>query len=453
MNDTPRLSQTITADVAADGSLLRADEAVLELHKMAGGIEGGVLAVPGLASVARATHRIKMRLARVVQVANDDDNFELWVESRFESGPSGDIAKLSITGWRTIAAPAQQSHAQRDQQIEDMEAHIELLFDPQSRLVSASGDILDIIGDPPIGQTASQIFVSRDAPVAQLLDAIENRKAVRMHGVSLNDSGPIYSAFGDIQTGKGGEFSGYVCELRKQGTDDVPVDDQPAKAEPLFGQQLAPVLRQPLGRIIANAETIGGKLHGPIRENYATYAKDIADAARHLVALVDDLGDLEAIERPGFSTAQDAIELGDLARRVAGLLALKAADHRISIITPSEDVDVPATAEFRRVLQILINLVTNAVRYSPDGTSVTLAAQMAGDMAELTVSDEGTGIDPADHEKIFEKFERLGRSGDGGSGLGLYISRRLARAMGGDLAVTRAEQGGAKFTLTLPARS
>jgi len=75
---------------------------------------------------------------------------------------------------------------------------------------------------------------------------------------------------------------------------------------------------------------------------------------------------------------------------------------------------------------------------------------VAGAEAVISVRDQGKGIDPADREKIFEKFERLGRSGDGGSGLGLYISRRLARAMGGELHVENAEDGGAIFTLRLP---
>jgi signal transduction histidine kinase len=65
------------------------------------------------------------------------------------------------------------------------------------------------------------------------------------------------------------------------------------------------------------------------------------------------------------------------------------------------------------------------------------------------VSDRGAGVDAENHERIFAKFERLGRTGDGGSGLGLYISRRLARAMGGDLFVEAAKGGGAKFTLRL----
>jgi len=214
-------------------------------------------------------------------------------------------------------------------------------------------------------------------------------------------------------------------------------------------KNLAPVLGKPLGGIIANAETIGSELQGPIRENYALYARDIANAARHLSALVDDLGDLEAVERPDFKAARDNIELGDVARRVAGLLALKAADHRISVHTPPEDMLVPAVAEFRRTLQIILNLVNNAIRYSPDGTNIFIDIASVDAEAVISVRDQGMGIDPADREKIFEKFERLGRSGDGGSGLGLYISRRLARAMGGELHVENAEDGGAIFTLRL----
>ena len=209
-------------------------------------------------------------------------------------------------------------------------------------------------------------------------------------------------------------------------------------------------MRQPLGRIIANAETIGSELQGPIRENYAIYARDIANAARHLSALVDDLGDLEAVERPDFKVARDDIELGDVARRVAGLLALKAADHTISIHAPTDDILVPAVAEFRRTLQIILNLVNNAIRYSPDGTHIFIEVCTVGAEAFISVRDQGKGIDPDDREKIFRKFERLGRSGDGGSGLGLYISRRLARAMGGELHVQNAEDGGAIFTLRLP---
>ena len=70
--------------------------------------------------------------------------------------------------------------------------------------------------------------------------------------------------------------------------------------------------------------------------------------------------------------------------------------------------------------------------------------------SSLSVSDQGQGIKAEDRQRVFEKFERLGRSGDGGSGLGLYISRRLARAMHGELVVGESPEGGAMFTLSLP---
>jgi signal transduction histidine kinase len=162
------------------------------------------------------------------------------------------------------------------------------------------------------------------------------------------------------------------------------------------------------------------------------------------------LSDLEAVERPGFSTAQDDIELGEVARRAAGLLALTAADHRMTISLPDARTYVTAIAELRRVLQIMLNLITNAIRYSPDGTEVWVEVGAEDGFAFLSVSDQGAGVDANDHERIFAKFERLGRTGDGGSGLGLYISRRLARAMGGDLTIEAAKGGGAKFTLRLP---
>jgi signal transduction histidine kinase len=224
-------------------------------------------------------------------------------------------------------------------------------------------------------------------------------------------------------------------------------------AERMIGKQIAPALRLPLSRIIANAETIGDKLRGPVRDNYAVYAQDIASAARHLMALVDDLSDLEAVDRPDFTTASEPVELGDVARRVAGLLALKAADSQIQLRSPDEDKTAMASAEFRRVLQIVINLVANAIRYAPHGSLVEIEINHAEKWAEISVSDEGNGIAVSDREKIFAKFERLGRSGDGGSGLGLYISRRLARFMGGDLTVSESTAGGAKFTLSLPLHS
>ncbi len=103
------------------------------------------------------------------------------------------------------------------------------------------------------------------------------------------------------------------------------------------------------------------------------------------------------------------------------------------------------------MLQILLNLITNAIRYGPDHSQVRIETGGDAHVTWIAVQDQGKGLTPEQASHVFDKFERLGRTGDGGSGLGLYISRRLARAMGGDLVV--AQQGeGARFVLTLPGR-
>ena len=133
---------------------------------------------------------------------------------------------------------------------------------------------------------------------------------------------------------------------------------------------------------------------------------------------------------------------------------MRAQERGIRLILPGDGEAVPATGEFRRVLQILLNLLTNAIRYGPPDSAVSIEAGHDAAMAWVQVMDEGQGLSADEAARVFDKFERLGRSGDGGSGLGLYISRRLARAMNGDLVAGARADGaaGACFTLRLPAR-
>jgi signal transduction histidine kinase len=217
-----------------------------------------------------------------------------------------------------------------------------------------------------------------------------------------------------------------------------------------IGREIAPELRQPIARIIANAETIRSRLAGPLAEEYSNYAADIASAGQHLLSLIEDLADLEVVEADDFITAPDSIDLADVARRAAGILGVRAQERGIALIAPQAGESLPAIGEFRRVLQVLLNLLGNAIRYTPEGSQVWLRLERLDDKARIIVADQGQGLSEADQAKVFTKFERLGRSGDGGSGLGLYISRRLARAMGGELSVESAMGQGARFILDLP---
>jgi anti-sigma regulatory factor (Ser/Thr protein kinase) len=447
MNGAAPLVRAVTGEVSPKGILLRADDALQQLHIRAGGEPGGVLACPALLSLAQMVIRLRMRLARPVWVSEGTDNLELWVEAE----PFNNDVKLSILSWRKIHNVAVKPTSRGIWPDQGQEP-VRLRFDHALRLVDACGPVEDIVENTDFGSSATVILGRLFGPEA--LPAFQNverfvpisRRSVR----TLNDVG--ISVWGQAECDGAGQISGYTLFLAQNDKVEAAAFTQAdrSSAGALFGRQLRPVLRQPLDRIIANAETIGSELLGPIRENYAAYARDIANAARHLTALVEDLSDLEAVERPGFSTAKDDIELGEVAKRAAGLLALTAADHRMTISLPDARTYVTAIAELRRVLQIMLNLITNAIRYSPDGTDVRVEVGAEDGFAYISVSDQGAGVDAEHHERIFAKFERLGRTGDGGSGLGLYISRRLARAMGGDLTVEAAKGGGAKFTLRLP---
>ena len=210
-------------------------------------------------------------------------------------------------------------------------------------------------------------------------------------------------------------------------------------------------MRQPVSRIIANVETIRTQLAGPLAEEYSNYAADIASGGEHLLALIDDLITLELVEDEKFNPEPYQIDLADVARRAAGILGVRACESGITVDAPKPGESAPAIGEFRRVLQILLNLLGNAIRYSPDGSEIWLRVETDGEPSRVIVADQGEGLTEKEQVQLFPKFERLGRSGDGGSGLGLDISRRLANAMHGSLTVESAKGQGARFTLDLPA--
>ena len=146
---------------------------------------------------------------------------------------------------------------------------------------------------------------------------------------------------------------------------------------------------------------------------------------------------------------QRAIDLARLAGEALVMLEARAEKRRIHLDIEPRDA-LPASGEERAVIQILVNLIANAVRHSPEGGTVALAFAVTPGTASVTVTDQGPGIEPVDQQRIFERFERAD-SKDGGTGLGLAISRRLARSMGGDVTLESAPGEGARFILTLPA--
>jgi signal transduction histidine kinase len=441
-----RPAEAASVRLDREGRLLAASDAIMALHTALGGDAGGLLAVPSLLDLARHGLRLGMRLSRPVSIAGPATMIDLWCDCT--PGPDG--IDIAITSWREQPLPAAPSHAP---------GMVPLPRDPGAIHIRTdrAGRILAVDSSVALGPDwhPERIMLK---PLASLMSdtnghAVIDAASVDGHRVRLSGDDRDWL----VQRVTADPHAGTRVVLTPA---PPPVDEASAPAPPplfdgerlahMFGTQIGPALRLPIGRIIANAETIGGRLEGPLRADYANYASDIASAGRHLLALVDDLADLEAIEATGFSAAREPVDLADLARRAAGLLALKAADRSIRIDKPAEDESLPAIGEFRRVLQVLLNLLGNAINYAPDGSMIWLRLDDGPDWASVTIADQGPGLSAEDQQRLFNKWERLGRSGDGGSGLGLYISRRLALAMDGDLTVESAPGQGARFTLILP---
>lgn len=179
--------------------------------------------------------------------------------------------------------------------------------------------------------------------------------------------------------------------------------------------------------------------------------RDAIGAIRRNLDVVDRLilrfRDLRRLENGGLDLDLEPVDLGDLAREVV-------ADMRDNVLarTPTRvqvDGGVAVHADPSRLRQVLFNLLSNAAAYSPDGAEVIVMVRRRRATAELVVRNHGFGIAPEDAERIFDKFTRATDRG-GGTGLGLYISREVARAHGGDLTAEPAEVRGTRFTLRLP---
>lgn len=457
MTTSGKLSQPVCGRVDVDGLLLSADPLLMRLHLRSGGYEGGPLAVPELAEMCRLSRRLGMNLSRPIQASDDDCQIDMWVETQLISPGHEDQMGLSIIDWKEHPRDDNGNvDPARERDFDRLEGRGSIRTDEALRIIAQQMPGKAANAAETIGRSLLDIYdVIPPSANARLLEAVAERQPIRNQRMrEKNGEQRLFLLQGHPLVDKAGIFSGYRFAATPDdpavGSKDSKVVGGKLISDSLFGLQLGPALRQPLGKIIANAETISSKLEGPLRGDYASYAKDIASAGRHLLDLVNDLSDLEAIERPQFTVAADDIDLVDLAHRAAGLLSVKAADHQIRIDLPDEGETLPARGEFRRSLQILVNLIGNAIRYSPDGSVIKLKVSAEQGFSRISVTDQGDGIAAENHDRIFQKFERLGRSGDGGSGLGLFISRRLANAMGGSLIVESVVGQGSTFSLSLP---
>jgi len=226
-----------------------------------------------------------------------------------------------------------------------------------------------------------------------------------------------------------------------------------SRAKSQFLASMSHELRTPLNAIGGYAELIEMGLGGSVTDQQREYLSRIRGSQQHLLRIINDLLNYSRIEAGKVNYDTEPVSLPGVIETVTGMIAPQATTKGVTLLTPPCDEDVIASGDRLKIEQVVLNLLSNAVKFTPPGGKITVNCRIADDKATLSVADTGPGI-PVDRvEDIFEPFVQLGRSlssGHEGAGLGLAISRDLARNMNGDITVeTRAGQG-ATFTLSLP---
>jgi signal transduction histidine kinase/DNA-binding response OmpR family regulator len=224
----------------------------------------------------------------------------------------------------------------------------------------------------------------------------------------------------------------------------------------IFLANMSHELRTPLNAIIGFSELLTDQRDPEFDEaTRQRFLKQILSSGKHLLALINDILDLSKVEA------------GQMELRLSGVLVAEIVDQVVrtveplvtqkSIVLEAGAVDAgEIVADAGKVKQMLLNLVSNSIKFTPDGGSVTISAARRDDFVEISVADDGIGIAAADQREIFREFHQVdqgpGRRHEG-TGLGLALTRRFATLHGGDVTVSSEVGKGSVFTLRLPARA
>lgn len=220
-----------------------------------------------------------------------------------------------------------------------------------------------------------------------------------------------------------------------------------------FLTSLSHELRTPINATLGYADLLDLEVGGGLSEQQRQYISRIRGSQEHLLRIITDLLNYSRIEAGHIEFDLSEVELDSVVGKVLPMVEPQAASKDISIAVTAPP-DMPAArADRARAEQIVLNLLGNAVKFTPGGGKVEVTCDQSDRMVMITVSDTGPGIPVEQQNAIFEPFVQIGRSltsGHEGTGLGLAISRDLARGMGGDVTVESKARGGAAFTLSLP---
>jgi cell cycle sensor histidine kinase DivJ len=262
----------------------------------------------------------------------------------------------------------------------------------------------------------------------------------------------------DLRRAEDGRLIGVLRDASVQHAREALMEAAKSEAESLaagksrFLANMSHELRTPLNAVIGFSDIMRQKLFGPLPERYAEYAQLIHESGGHLLDLINDVLDMSKIEAERYELALEPFDARDPVSSALRLVRLQAHEAEISLrgLLPPEPL--PVEADRRALKQITLNLLSNALKFTPAGGSVTVSLVADGRMLELGVSDTGVGVAPEDLKRLGRPFEQAGGSDQKarGTGLGLSLVRAFAELHGGRMSIESELGEGTAVTVRLP---
>lgn len=212
-------------------------------------------------------------------------------------------------------------------------------------------------------------------------------------------------------------------------------------------------LRTPLNAIIGFSEVLKEKMFGELNEKQTEYAEDIHSSGHHLLSLINDILDLSKIEAGHMELNLTEFDLPSAIGDALTLIRERAGRHAITVESHIDESLGELVADERKFKQILLNLLSNATKFTPDGGKISVWAIRDGDSVRVSVKDTGIGISREDQDKIFNEFQQVGnpeKQAQEGTGLGLALTQTFVEMHGGSISVESEPGKGSTFTFNLP---
>ena len=359
----------------------------------------------------------------------------------------------------------------REQQRRATEEGIERLLSEQPHLVLAldtDGRVLAAFGYAPLGVDAAALRGRRLADLAVRSDYAVAIGA--LNGALLMGSGDcLFAPAGAperrcalaVRRASDGRLAAVLRDATSEAAHEADLQAAREDAENLnagksrFLASMSHELRTPLNAVMGFSDVMRSTLFGELQPKYAEYADMIHDAGGHLLELINDVLDISKIEAARYELNREPIDAREPISGALRLTRMQADDAGVSLRGLLPPGPLEATADSRAIKQIVINLISNALKFTPAGGSVTVTAKGYGEDLEIVVSDTGVGIAEADLARLGRPYEQAGDAAQKvrGTGLGLSLVRAFAELHGGSMSIESRLGEGTSVTVRMPVLS